>query len=450
MTMRPLARALRALALVTLATCSTDAPVEAARDATPSAARGGNGQAEVWVVDQSNTTGLAYGGAIHIYSVPDLMGASAPRARPIARIDLGGATAALCRARTGADPVRPHMLFFNARHTHGVLSFVASGHVVIFDGATRAPVACLRTTPGAGGAIQAHAAVPTPDDRHIVVANQNGKLLERIDTDYAANVYAHVPAATLNLATCTTPNGLPCEDPTLRADNAPICPVVAPGGSTTWVTLRGGGLFVVDPTTAPMSIVGEYDRATIHGNGCGGTAAGGHVWLNAGGGTATNLHEFDVFRLPTSGYSAANPPNVPAAELLMRDDVEPRDSHGALVVGEYVWVFDRGANVAEVFRAGSGAHVGTVSLPGAATDDPTPDLADLAPAGNRVFVSLRGPNPLSGDPHVATGSTPGLGVIQLQQGGARGSLTAVVPISNLDAAGVERADPHGIRVRAPR
>ncbi len=447
---RPLARALRSLALVALATCTTDAPVEVARDAKPSAGRAGNGQAEVWVVDQSNTTGLAYGGAIHVYAVPDLMGASASSARPIARIDLGGATAALCLAATGANPVRPHMLFFNARHTHGVLSFVASGHVVIFDGATRAPVGCVRTTPGAGGAIQAHAAVPTPDDRHIVVANQNGKLLERIDTDYATNTFVHVPAATLNLATCTTPSGAPCEDPALRPDNAPICPVVAPGGPTTWVTLRGGGLFVVDPTRTPMAIVGEYDRAAIHGNGCGGAPAGGHVWLNAGGGTATNLHEFDVFRLPTSGYAAGNPPNVPAPELLMRDDVEPRDSHGTVVVKDHVWVFDRGANVAEVFRAGSGAHVATVSLPGGASDDPTPDLADVAPAGNRIFVSLRGPNPLSGDPHVATGSTPGLGVLHLQQGGARGSLVAVVPISNRDAAGVERADPHGIRVRVPR
>jgi hypothetical protein len=59
------------------------------------------------------------------------------------------------------------MLFFNSTHTHGVLSFVASGHVVIFEGATREPKACIRMSPGAGGAIQPHAAFLTPDDRHI-------------------------------------------------------------------------------------------------------------------------------------------------------------------------------------------------------------------------------------------------------------------------------------------
>jgi hypothetical protein len=106
--------------------------------------------------------------------------------------------------------------------------------------------------------------------------------------------------------------------------------------------------------------------------------------------------------------------------------------------------------VAEVFDGASGAHVGTVSLLGGPSSDPTPDLADAHPSGNRIFVSLRGPIPLSGDPHVATGSTPGIGVVQIEKGGARGFLKAVVPISNRDAAGIEHADAHGIRVRNPR
>ena len=37
-----------------------------------------------------------------------------------------------------------------------------------------------------------------------------------------------------------------------------------------FVTLRGGGLFVLDSRATPMRIVAEYDEATIHGNGCGG------------------------------------------------------------------------------------------------------------------------------------------------------------------------------------
>ena len=112
--------------------------------------------------------------------------------------------------------MRPHMLFFNAGRTHALLAFVASGHVVVFDAASRAPVACLRSSPGAGGARQAHAAFPDPDDSYILVANQNGKLLERISADYATNSFALEPAAMLDLASCTTPNGVPCQEPSLR------------------------------------------------------------------------------------------------------------------------------------------------------------------------------------------------------------------------------------------
>ena len=57
------------------------------------------------------------------------MGRHAAVAEPIVRIDLGAETSDLCRAATGRNPVRPHMVVFNNKHTHAVLAFVASGHV---------------------------------------------------------------------------------------------------------------------------------------------------------------------------------------------------------------------------------------------------------------------------------------------------------------------------------
>jgi hypothetical protein len=403
---------------------------------------------EVWLVDQSNSPGVSYGGTIYIYQGEDLMGEDAARA-PATKIDLGNATAQLCVATTGATPVRPHMIFFNSTGSHAVLAFVASGHVVFFEAATRTPVACLRSTPGAGGARQAHAAVPTRDDAAVIVANQNGKLLERINTNYATDTFFHDAAATLNLATCMTPNGVACELAAVRPDNAPICAFVASDNGPAFVTLRGGGHFVVDHTTSPMSIVGEYDLQTIGPNGCGAVEAQGNVFLNAGGGTASNLHEFTVYRLPMTGYSTSNVPNVPAPEVLFHDPVGERDAHGPVATkGErYVWVLDRAGNVAEVFDGRSGAHVNTVDLVSRDSDDPTPDLAVIAPSGNRIFVSLRGPLPLSGDPHAATGITPGLAVVQVEQGGLTGFVKAIAPISNVDAGAVERADAHGIALR---
>lgn len=225
-------------------------------------------------------------------------------------------------------------------------------------------------------------------------------------------------------------------------------------GTLAFVTLRGGGLFVIDPTTMPMKIVAEYDRTTVHANGFAGVEVNGHMYINSGaGGAASNPSEFDLYRFPLSAIVAGNPPNAPASSVVFSDDTVPpaheRDSHGLVATKQnrYIWVFDRAANVAEVFDTSSDSRVSTIDLVHPSAEHPTPDLADISPSGNRIFVSLRGPNPLSGSPHAATGSTPGLGVIQLTQGGKVGELKSVVPISNIDAAGVERADSHGIRVR---
>jgi hypothetical protein len=424
---------------------------------------------EVWLVDQSNTNGLGYGGTLHIYDGEALSERDVSQARPVESIDLAalGGSNGLCFNATdptgaggGANPVRPHMILFNADHTRAVLSFVASGHVVIFDAAARTPLACFRMQAGAGGARQAHAAFPSPDGRSIVVANQNGKLLERIDADFARDVYAHTAAATLDLASCTTPNGVACQLAGVRPDNAPICPIVDSSGTRAFVTLRGGGLFVVDPRTTPMSIVAEYDAATVHGNGCGGVQAGDWIYLDSGGGTATNRSEFDVYRFPFSGYSAANPPNTPAPLVVFSDDYtsptgdcqgDPncRDAHGMALSNRSrtLWVADRHRNVFEVFDVATNARVNVKDVSFGGTVDTAPDLVDLAP-GNRLVVSLRGPNPLSGDPHVATGSTPGIMVLALRDRGRDARITGIVRISNLDAGGVERADAHGIRVRS--
>src|SRR5688572_18700865 len=282
---------------------------------------------EVWLIDQSNSAGKSYGGAIYIYDGVNLMGEDAAIA-PASTIDLGGATSGLCLASTGANPVRPHMIFFNSTGSHAVLAFVASGHVVFFEAATRTPVACFRSSVGAGGARQAHAAVPTRDDTAVLVANQNGKLLERINTNYVTNTFVLDAMATLNLATCMTPNGVACELAGVRPDNAPICAFIASDNGPAFVTLRGGGHFVVDHTTAPMGIVGEYTIEAIKPNGCGAVEAKQHVFLNAGGGTASNLDGFTVYRLPMTGYAASNPPNTPIAELLFDDDSHDRDAHG--------------------------------------------------------------------------------------------------------------------------
>ena len=79
----------------------------------------------------------------------------------------------MCLARTGANPVRPHMIAVNPAQTHVIVSFVASGHVLSIEADSREPIECIRTSPGAGGLRQAHMSAPSPDG--ILKVRQGGR-----------------------------------------------------------------------------------------------------------------------------------------------------------------------------------------------------------------------------------------------------------------------------------
>jgi hypothetical protein len=404
---------------------------------------------EVWGIDQSNSPGKTFGGTLYIYDGKALeRGHHTADAVP-EQVDLSLGAAALCFAKTGANPVRPHMMAINASQSHAIISFVASGHVLIMEARTRTPIDCIRTSVGAGGARQVHLAIPSPDESYIAVANQNGKLFERIDTDYATNSFVLNTQALINLATCTTPNGLPCQDPGIRPDNAPICPIIEATSRYVFVTLRGGGLFVVDATQTPMQIVAEYDLDTVHPNGCLGVQVGEKMYVDSGGGTAAHLFGADLYAFPVTGFSPLNPPNVPAPTVVLSDTSAEADAHGATLTKHqrYLWIADRGRNFIWVIETQTDEVVNEIPLGGRVSDDPTPDLLVTSPNGSHVFVSLRGPNPLTADPHVSTGSTPGIGVIKVRQGGRDGTFEALAPVTNVDQGGVERADVHALTIR---
>ncbi len=399
---------------------------------------------EVWVIDQSNSRDedgngtLDSGGTLYAYNGADLKGEQASEAVP-AIVDLGGASRDLCVAQTGTAPVRPHMFTFNRSRTHAVISFVASGHVLFMNTTTKAPIRCIDV-----GA-QAHASVPANDETFVVVANQNGRLLQRINTNYQTNTFTLDNAAQINLATCTTPSGAPCQDAVLRPDARPICPVIDRCDRFAFITLAGGGLFVVDPNTTPMSIIAEYDKTTVHPDGCGGVQANGQMYINSGG-----AREADLYSFPLRGYLSSNPPNTPAPTLIYSHDGTDSDSHGAVATSadRFLWVVERFGNNMTIVDTKDNSVVDQFSLVGPVSNDPAPDLLDISPDGKFIFMSLRGPNPLTGNNPAfnnSVGSTPGVGIVRVQEGGKRGRFIARLPISRI-VGGVERADPHGLRV----
>lgn len=439
-----LAAAVAALAAITIVTTTVLTGEEGARAAATD-------RYEVWYLDQTDSR-PGYGGFLHIHGGPSLETAGSSSTPET--IDLGGAVSDFCRERTGANPVRPHMLAFNGgdvlsvdKGRFAIISWVASGHVTIHDARTRETLACLRTTPGAGGARQAHAAWPTPDERYLVVANQNGKLIQRIRTDYANRQFTLEESATLDLVNGTTPNGAPLQAAGVRPDNAPICvrPTYYDRGFS-FVSLRGGGAFVIDHNATPMRIVAEYDKAAVDDNGCGQIESRGRMFFNAGAtGQPSDVDGHSVYSVELDDLRLrGTAPNQPPVKRLY-NRAGPVDAHGFALVrgGRHVLVADRQANDLSVVDTDTQQLLTRFTLRGPLTEDPAPDLISPSPDGTYVFATFRGPSPLSGG-HPATGTTPGLGVIKLDPRGPGGRLVGLAPARRPD----ERApDPHGVGVR---
>ncbi len=451
------------VALVALA-CTAAAAVVASAGTSSHDDRRHRSSYEVWLVDQEDKFN-AGAGTLYVFDGRELS-RDAATAIPEA-VDLSGAVRAMCEQKTGTTPVRPHMVVFNGGdddgpggNTHAALAYVVSGHVAFLDADTREPVGCVDV------GTQAHAAWPTPDQRHLIVANQGGKLLQRIRTDYRTETFTLENRATIDLKTCTTPSKEPCQDPTprpddvpiRRPDNAPICPRTTSDGRFTFVTLRGGGMFVVDHNATPMRIVAEYDRAHVDDNGCGEMEVRGRMYVNSGAGTIPGPvgappvpgdepygHDVYSFELDEFSSKPARVTNTPSPTPVYSRDGQV-DAHAVSLTehGRYMWWGDRIQNDVVVVDPRRNRAINRFELAGPLSDDPAPDLFDLSPRGDYMFASLRGPNPSSG--HEAFGSTPGVGVIDVRRGGRSGRLVGVARVGNVRGT----PDPHAIRVRTLR
>jgi len=385
------------------------------------------GAYEVWLTDQSDT-GKESGGFLYIYDGAALA-ANPSSAKPAQTIDFAGDIGKFCEEATKKAVRRPHMLFFNAKQDHAIISFL-SGHVLFMDAATKKPVACLSMGKNV------HAAWPTPDQKMAIAANTAEKKFIRIWTDYAAHKFSFDPDKdVINLGAMEGGE---------RPDTSPICPITESSSKYAFVTLRGGGLIVADVTVTPMQVVATLDNNQVHPAGCGGIEAGGTMYINSGGGWPIAPLSYDVYALDQT-----NLPKSLTAKLLSQRDDQFADSHGMAVVGRYVWSADRAGNNIEILDTLSNLSVGSVDLITGANGDPAPDLMDVAPDAQYVFVGLRGPAPLTGNDKTANnakGTIAGVGVVHVDAGGKVGHYKGQAAITNMKE-GKETADAHGIAVR---
>ncbi|MCA9420636.1 MAG: hypothetical protein KC592_06450, partial [Nitrospira sp.] len=100
------------------------------------------------------------------------------------------------------------------------------------DTASKKPSACISTGKNV------HAAWPTPDQSMAIAANIAEKKLIRIWTNYQEGKFSYDPQKdVLDLQALESGE---------RPDNAPICPITDATSTYAFVTLRGGGLLVVN------------------------------------------------------------------------------------------------------------------------------------------------------------------------------------------------------------
>lgn len=333
----------------------------------------------------------------------------------------------------------------------------------------------------------------------------NNQMVGRVAGEYNNDAFADLtPNGECKENGCSTgPNGAFGG----RANNVIVCPIVSDNDNA-YITFGGGGLLIADTTSTPMSIVGEYDNQVINGAGCGGVQVGDAMWLNAGAsasGAGAIQSTFSMYTIDDTGFSATpNMPNIPAPVEIFKDanntatggnlsgDPSPnttgqlpgittrRDAHGMArtLSGSHIHNVDRAQNVVEVFDTatlanttydltsgdgqgngmGACAAVSVSDDAGLPVNDPTPDLMDTTPDGKYLVVALRGPTPVSVT-HVAQGSCPGVGIIELTNGGASGRLAGVLRSSNtVDTSpvsapgghayiGTEHSDIHGASIR---
>jgi hypothetical protein len=316
---------------------------------------------EVWVSDQANTQGITlatptgtHGGHVRIYDGADL--AHTPPVNNPLVLDVTADLFPAADVTTGAHVARIHGISPSPDHRYMALNFVASGHLGVVDGETKSPVCLFRTT-GSSTGRQNHMSFWAPNGSSVIVANQNGCILERVDVTRddtgAVALFEFNAAASLDLVggvgrilsqpvavdmdaddaiACTvrgivadgqpttTPSGVPKQIAGLRPTNTVICPIPASTGQHVFATLGGGGMFVIDIRTTPMAIVAEYDVSVVRAAGCGGVEAAGFMHLNVGT-PAPNVSEFTVYRFPLDYPSAPafSAPNTPPPIAVFAD-----------------------------------------------------------------------------------------------------------------------------------
>jgi DNA-binding beta-propeller fold protein YncE len=324
----------------------------------------------------------------------------------------------------------PHMIEFDSQYRYAFVAATVGARTLVIDAVTKEVVTVLAT--GAGS----HMAAVTPDDSAVWVAAIGAQELVEIPLDLDAAEPTFAVGRKLRvrdlLADIEVDEGW--DFSSAAGAYAPVCHQFSPDSSEAWVTLgpgpRDGGLFVLDLGSGTATAA--WDPEVVRANcGVGFNHDGTRVVANWSGDIGPGVDsdgEWYVF-------------DAHSKQLLETNSARGFDAHGVRFTpdGKELWAVNRISDNALIID-GRTLQVRREIADIAAT----PDILDFSPDGRQVYITQRGPNPLSGGAHAASGPQPGVAIVH--RASAR-TLGVWEPPVVTDGAGTQVNDLHGVGVR---
>ena len=365
---------------------------------------------EIWAADQGTDT-------IYIYELAD---ENDEEFELLDEIDTGA---------EGGDV--PHMVDYSSDYEYAAIACTAGARTLIYRTEDRELVANLET--GAGS----HFAGFSPDDEYVHVDVIGENEVVRVDADLDEEEFEIADRIVVDEEI----------DGLTEQEGAPICHSYDKSGRsihTLGPSYHNGGLLIIDHENFEVDTTFNGEELPTN---CGTMPhpTEDKFYLTAGLPTPTDDDGEPIE--DEEGVGDYYVLDTETDELLVEEaSTGGVDAHGFWFTpdAEELWVLNRETNDGVVVDPETDEVVDEIDAYGPeVSDNPderdSPDILWGSPDGEYMFVTLRGPSPVSGDPHAATGVNPGFAVIDTE---TRDIVTTVQPDGDND-----ESDLHGIGVR---
>lgn len=300
------------------------------------------------------------------------------------------------------EGVVPHMIDYSSDYEYAVVGCTAGARILVFRTEDHELVGNIET--GAGS----HFAGFAPDDEYIHVDAIGEEAIVRVDADLENEEFDIVDQIDLREDETVLEAGI--------EEGAPICHQYDHEGRslhTLGPSYHDGALVIVDHEEFEIDTAFSHEELPTN---CGTIPHPTEDKFYLTAGLPSNPDEGE------EGVGEYYVVDTDSDEILVDgESTEGVDAHGFWFTpdGEELWALNRESNDGVVIDPETDEVLEEIEQFGPAqSEEPeerdAPDIMWTSPDGEYMFVTLRGPSPLSGDPHASTGVTPGISVMDIE------------------------------------